>query len=100
MINGLFLITGDIDAQAERLLIREGKLNHHSIYKLGHHGSFSSTSLELLKTVQPFFVWNSCSKQNHFGHPDPRIMQRLFDFRIPFLSTHSEGAIFLKLIVR
>ncbi|MEK9727197.1 MAG: ComEC/Rec2 family competence protein, partial [Candidatus Margulisiibacteriota bacterium] len=92
-----FLITGDIDQETELRLIQVGFIDQHTFLKLGHHGSISSTSSELLDVVQPLFVWNSCGFNNRFGHPNPAVIDRLNYRNIPFLSTHESGAIFFDL---
>ena len=82
-----------MDDWMEISLINHHLLKHSHFLKLGHHGSRYSTSTELLKTVSPAFVWNSCGVHNRYGHPHPLVLNRLHNHNISWLSTHQDGAI-------
>ena len=91
-----FLLTGDLDEMAEIRLIKHHLIPEVDILKMGHHGSRTSTSDELLIATNPRFVWNSAGRNNWFGHPHPITIKRLEDRRVPYLSTHKHGAITFK----
>jgi competence protein ComEC len=92
-----FLITGDIDETAELAFIQAHHPSVHTVYKLGHHGSQSSTSSELLNTLQPTMAWNSAGRDNRYGHPHTSVISRLNDRGIPWLATDTHGAIYFKI---
>jgi len=70
------LLTGDIDAHAERAML-DGPLGF-PIHWLAapHHGSRSSSSMALLTRLKPHSVLISRGRNNAFGHPHPWVMQR------------------------
>lgn len=90
------LLTGDADDVAERFLIdRWGALLRSDVLKVGHHGSASSTSLEFLALVQPATAVISCGRLNRFGHPAPKLLDRLRAARTRVLRTDIGGAVVL-----
>lgn len=89
------LFTGDLSADAERLLVKrfgEGALTSQ-ILKVGHHGSGGSTSPELLRAVSPTFAVISCGSHNVYGYPDPRVLIRLAEVGASVSRTDTEGAV-------
>ena len=88
-----FLMSGDMDESMELQLLRHHRVPRVNVLKLGHHGSRFSTSPEWLRHIQPLFIWNSAGKNNRYGHPHPSVLNRLNSWRIPWLSTHQNGAI-------
>jgi competence protein ComEC len=95
--NWSFLFTGDMDELMEIRLINHHLIGSHHFLKLGHHGSRSSTSTELLMRVVPVLSWNSCGQNNRYGHPHSDVLNRLSNHHIPWLSTHVDGAILFKI---
>lgn len=95
--NWSFLFTGDMDEWMEIRFINHHLVGSYHFLKLGHHGSRSSTSTELLMTVDPVLSWNSCGQNNPYGHPHSDVLNRLSKHHIPLLSTHVDGAIFFKI---
>lgn len=87
------LLMGDADAEAEHRMVRGGPDVQADILKLGHHGSNSSTSDRWLNAVKPQVAIISVGQRNPFGHPDPRVLQRLSKRRIRVLRTDRHGAI-------
>ncbi|MBO5657769.1 MAG: hypothetical protein J6R94_06250, partial [Agathobacter sp.] len=73
--SGLFV--GDISQEVEEYLLQQGKLNDVSIYKVSHHGSKYSNSLELLETIKPEIALVSSGKWNLYGHPHKDTLDRL-----------------------
>lgn len=73
-----FLFMGDAEYVLEKALIQKyGKTDLKSDYlKIGHHGSDSSTSEELLEAVRPEVAVISVGK-NKFGHPSLRLLRKL-----------------------
>lgn len=47
------------------------------VYKLNHHGSNTSTNLNLVARLQPELAVVSCGTGNSFGHPTSTIVNRL-----------------------
>ncbi|HEX7958360.1 MAG TPA: DNA internalization-related competence protein ComEC/Rec2, partial [Terriglobales bacterium] len=63
------------------------------ILKVGHHGSNSSTSPELLAAVQPKYAMISAGPQNPFGHPRPEVLQRLTGAGTQIFRTDVQGGL-------
>jgi competence protein ComEC len=47
------------------------------VYKLNHHGSSTSTSLNLVANLRPELAVVSCGASNSFGHPTSTVVNRL-----------------------
>lgn len=79
--NKRVLLTGDAEKEAEEDLV-----NRYSsadldcdVYKLGHHGSRTSSSQELLDEATPSVVVVSCGKDNKYNHPHTETWERVAD---------------------
>lgn len=88
------LFTGDINATVERELA--GRLPRVTVLKVGHHGSGSSTSDELLASTRPELAFISAGRKNVFGHPSPKVLNRLRRSEIQALSTPDWGTLRLE----
>jgi competence protein ComEC len=71
------LFAGDIEAHAEAGLVRSGESLRANVLKVPHHGSATSSSLELLRAVAPELAVISAGAVNRFGHPNPDVVARL-----------------------
>ncbi|MEX1112217.1 MAG: ComEC/Rec2 family competence protein [Candidatus Andersenbacteria bacterium] len=88
-----FLLTGDAEAPIERLLVQtipQGTLDV-DVLKVGHHGSNTSTTQELLAATTPSFAVISAGKDNQYGHPHKDVLERLRG--IPILRTDLQSSI-------
>jgi competence protein ComEC len=91
-----FLFTGDAeDDQEAQLVDTYGSQLRSTIMKAGHHGSSSSTSGELLDTVQPQAVVISSAYDSQYDHPAEAVLGRLSDRSIPTYWTATHGDIVL-----
>jgi len=88
-----FLLMGDATEETERELLREGKIGHADILKVGHHGSDSSSSLSFLKAVSPQEAVISCGEGNRYGHPAEEVTGRLSSLGIAIRRTDLEGTV-------
>jgi len=91
-----FLFTGDIEKEAEDILLNYGDLLKADVIKIPHHGSKTSSTLELLKLVKPQHAVISLGKNNKFKFPSPSVIQRLTDLDIPFIRTDKNGAVIFR----
>ena len=88
------LLTGDIERGRERELVRYWGRDLRSDWLLAaHHGSLTSSSQTLLKTVRPTVVILSNGYANRFGHPHPLVLERLKNTEAMVLSTVENGAL-------
>ena len=72
-----FLLTADIDSEAELGLLKNRFDLNCTVLKVAHHGSSTSTSAEFLSACQPQFAVISSGLNNQFGHPSPVVLNRL-----------------------
>ena len=86
------LVTGDLSAEAEALLVRARKLPQVELLVAGHHGSKHSTSAELLHATRPQAVLISVGK-NSYGHPSQEVLSRIEDIGAQVFRTDECGDI-------
>jgi competence protein ComEC len=91
------LLTGDIDTHAERVLLDSPLAVPTQWLQAPHHGSRSSSSMALLKTLQPETVLISRGQGNSFGHPHPTVLARYRKQRLRIYDSAEHGAIHLQL---
>ena len=73
-----FLLTGDIEVEAERYLATvTGDGLRADVLKVGHHGSRTSTTQAFLDLVNPRSAVISAGRENRFGHPHAEVVERL-----------------------
>ena len=89
------LITGDSLTPAEMLLSARYPLPDVEVLVVGHHGSDTSTCRELIESIQPDLAIISVG-YNNYGHPSPRVIERLEGYGIRVLRTDLEGNITVK----
>ncbi len=91
------LLTGDIDAAAERALLDSPLAVPTDWLQSPHHGSRSSSSMALLAALQPRAVLISRGQGNSFGHPHPTVMARYQKRGMAIYDSATHGAIRLQL---
>lgn len=87
-----WLFTGDLDQAGEEEIIKHYQLRVN-YFKLGHHGSKTSSNPEFLKTIRPELVFISAGRHNRFGHPHKETLATLKKLAIPWVSTQDYGMI-------
>ncbi|KAB2333934.1 DNA internalization-related competence protein ComEC/Rec2 [Bacillus mesophilum] len=96
-IGGLrWLFMGDAEESGEKLLIDHYGNLRADVLKVGHHGSKTSTSIELLQTVQPQYALISAGRNNLYGHPHGEVIDKLNEEKTFILRTDLHGAITYK----
>jgi len=91
--NTSFLFLGDAYKSVERKLVNNGTYLDSDILKIGHHGSKTSTSKELLESTNPQIAVISAGKDNRYGHPHEQVLEILNDYGIRVLRTDEIGDI-------
>ena len=91
--NNGFLFMGDAEETSEQDMISTGKSLDCDVLCLGHHGSASSTSWDLLEASTPSWAVVSCGKGNSYGHPTAQTMEKLSDMNIPVFRTDDQGTV-------
>ena len=92
-------LTGDVEKQGEaqitnRLddIVLQGIGDRELIFMAPHHGSKTSSSLALLKRLEPDKAFAQNGYRNRYGHPHPDVTARYKSLEIPFYQTPETGA--------
>jgi competence protein ComEC len=86
------LLEGDAEKAVER---RIASLHHPhaNLLKVGHHGSATSTTPEILAAVKPSFAVISLGYRTLFGFPKPEVLERLQNSGAHIYRTDVNGAV-------
>ncbi|MBQ7817940.1 MAG: DNA internalization-related competence protein ComEC/Rec2 [Oscillospiraceae bacterium] len=90
------LIIGDRSEKTERLLVSKYDLPELDVLVAGHHGSKTSTSMELLEETRPEYVFISVGEDNPYGHPAQQVLDRLMEFGCKILRTDEHGTVIFR----
>lgn len=90
--NKKFLLTGDMEAELESQLIASKEIEDVDVLKIGHHGSKTSTSENLLKIAKPEEAIIQVGN-NSYGHPTPLVLDRLTKFGVKIFRNDQLGDI-------
>ena len=95
--NRRVFLTGDAEKEAEKDIVERYGIQELDcdVYKLGHHGSNSSSSQELLDKMTPDYVVISCGANNDYGHPHEETVERVKDMVV--YRTDKQGTIVLSI---
>ena len=72
-----FIFMGDAEEQEETDIINSGIPIDADVYKVGHHGSSTSSSVNFLNAVSPTYAVISCAEGNSFGNPNAETLNTL-----------------------
>lgn len=86
------LITGDMDAVTERRLIKYKEIPDIELLVVGHHGSKSACSSELLERTRPEMAVISVG-YNSYGHPADQTLARLVSVNCAIYRTDLMGSL-------
>ena len=87
------LIMGDLYSTMERRLVQLVDLPLVEVLVVGHHGSRTSTSYELLEAIMPRVALISLGYENQYGHPHSDVLARLYRFGTSIYRTDRSGTI-------
>lgn len=91
------LISGDIEKEVERHLVRNSPLLLSAdILLVPHQGSKSSSTGAFLDAVSPTLAMLAAGYKNHYGHPHRSVVERYDERGIELLSTIENGSVLLK----
>ena len=89
------LFTGDIEAEAEKFLLKHGDNIDCDILKVAHHGGRESTTPDFLNIVKPEAAIISVGR-NNYGHPSDEVIERLLMAGARIYTTEKCGAIIVQ----
>lgn len=87
------LLTGDAGIAEEA----DWEAGDIDILKVGHHGSDTSTSQDLLDRMRPEVAIISLAHMNDYGHPSTFVIDRLLRAGVMILRTDKDGSIRIKI---
>lgn len=92
-----FLFTGDLETNGGENVIldalNQGIIDDISadVLKVGHHGSYTSTSYSWLQAVDPDYAAIEVGYGNPYGHPHSEVIQRLENYGALIYRTDQDG---------
>lgn len=75
--NNSFIFMGDAEGVPESEILAKQLDVQADVLKVGHHGSTSSTTQAFLDKVNPKYAVISCAKNNDYGHPHKKTIDKL-----------------------
>ena len=95
-LNGYkFMFMGDASSTTEKEILNKYNLPYIDVLKVGHHGSKTSSSKELINEIKPNYSIISVGKNNRYGHPNKEVLDNLEDSKI--YRTDQNGTIIFKI---
>ncbi|MFM9903295.1 MAG: ComEC/Rec2 family competence protein [Pyrinomonadaceae bacterium] len=91
--NRSFLLTGDIERQAETELINGGGTLNADLIKVAHHGSRTSSTQPFIDAVGVKYAIISVGRTSPFGHPHPEVVERWKAIGANVMTTGERGMI-------
>jgi competence protein ComEC len=88
-----FLLTGDIEKEAESVLIKQGSSLKSTVLKVPHHGSNTSSSSGFIKAVKPEVAIISCGINNDYHHPHPSTLKKYEQVNTKLYRTDINGSV-------
>ncbi len=90
------LLTADIEADVEALLVSSSAPLRSEVMIAPHHGSKTSSTAPFLAAVNPQTIVIPVGYRNRFRHPAPEVMERYRESGARLLRTDAHGAVTLR----
>lgn len=90
-----FLLMGDAGIEREKDILEKYNLNDIDFFKVGHHGSKTSSSEGFINEMNPKYSIISVGKNNRYGHPKDSVLNILSNTKV--YRTDLDGSIEIKL---
>ncbi len=88
-----FLMTGDIERQAETELLNVGETVTADLIKVPHHGSRTSSTQPFVEAVNAQYAVISVGRRSTFGHPHKDVVERWLAAGGEVMTTGERGMI-------
>lgn len=98
LVRNQILIPGDSTAHQEKAWSHAADLRRVRFLLLGHHGSRTSTSAELLAQLRGLKMAVASARFAKYGHPHQEVVQRLSQLGVPLLKTEDWGNIWFETV--
>lgn len=90
-----FLFMGDASIKTEEYLLNNYILPNVDILKVGHHGSYTSTSTDFINVIKPKYSVISVGENNMYKHPNKSVLDILDNTKL--FRTDVDGTIEVKI---
>lgn len=90
-----FLFMGDASIKTEEYLLNNYILPNVDILKVGHHGSYTSTSTDFINVIKPKYSVISVGENNIYKHPNKSVLEILDNTKL--FRTDVDGTIEVKI---
>lgn len=90
-----FLFMGDASIKTEEYLLNNYILPNVDILKVGHHGSYTSTSTDFINVIKPKYSVISVGENNMYKHPNKSVLDILDNTKL--FRTDIDGTIEVKI---
>jgi competence protein ComEC len=87
------VLSGDAEKQVEYDILKKKCDVTCDIYKVGHHGSVSSSTKKFLNAMKPRYAVISCAENNDYGHPHKETIETLKKKNIEYFVTKDSGTV-------
>lgn len=94
--NTSFLFTGDAEDWSEYMMIDADINLNVDVLKVGHHGSYTASTMEFLEATSPEYAVISAGKGNSYGHPHQEVLENLNSVNSIVLRTDQLGTIVME----
>ena len=91
--DGNVVFPGDLEFSGENRLLQYGFPEKCDLLTIAHHGSDSGTGEAFLEKLQPKYAVISVGRNNRYGHPSEKVLNRLSVSGIITYRTDFQGAI-------
>lgn len=91
-----FYFEGDAGEEEETQILSSGAVVKADVYKIGHHGSKTSTTDDMLTAVNPACAVISAGEDNRYGHPHAEVLNKLRMNGIKTFRTDEQGTVVAK----
>ena len=90
-----FLFMGDAGIDKEKDILKKYNLKNIDFFKVGHHGSNTSSSEEFINSINPKYSLISVGKNNRYGHPKKSVLDILKNSKV--YRTEQDGGVMFKI---
>ena len=90
------LLTGDLTANGEEMLVNDRAPLAATVLKVAHHGSRTSTTEPFVNASRPLLAVVSVGARNPFRHPVPEVLARLALAGARVYRTDRDGAVIVE----
>jgi len=91
--NQSYIFCGDAEIENEEMMLSSNLTLESNVIKIGHHGSYTSSSEEFIKAVNPKTAIISVGTDNTYDHPSKSTIKLLEKYNIEVFRTDLNGTI-------